>query len=413
MPIGFIRVTQPLILNLDTSNYLKKLAVLSSHPIQYNAPLFALMAEKCEFELRVFYTWGEDAGKPKYDPDFGKVIEWDIPLLKGYSYQFMKNVSKQPGSHHFFGIDNPDLIQDIESWSADVVWIWGWSFKSHLKAISYFHGKIPVWFRGDSTLLDDSIGFSLKSVLRGMLLKWIYRHVNTAFFVGEHNKKYFLKFGLKENQLVHAPHVVDVERFATWNDHDTLKLETWKTELGIKPDDFVILFAGKFEPKKNPNFIISLAKQLKSDSFKFVMVGNGVMEPEINEAVKLDKRIIVLPFQNQSMMPMTYRLGDVFVLPSVGPGETWGLAMNEALACGIPVFGSNKCGGSIDLIDDSCGLIFEPNDIILLVERLNALSSDNDQLNEMKDNAAKRAKEFHYNKVVEAVNQQMRKQFST
>jgi glycosyltransferase involved in cell wall biosynthesis len=244
-------------------------------------------------------------------------------------------------------------------------------------------------------------------------LKWIYRHVNTAFFVGEHNKKYFLKFGLKENQLVHAPHVVDVERFATWNDHDTLKLETWKTELGIKPDDFVILFAGKFEPKKNPNFIISLAKQLKSDSFKFVMVGNGVMEPEINEAVKLDKRIIVLPFQNQSMMPMTYRLGDVFVLPSVGPGETWGLAMNEALACGIPVFGSNKCGGSIDLIDDSCGLIFEPNDIILLVERLNALSSDNDQLNEMKDNAAKRAKEFHYNKVVEAVNQQMRKQFST
>ena len=369
------------------------------------------MAEKREFELRIFYTWGEDVVKPKFDPDFGKVIEWDIPLLKGYSYQFTKNVSKQPGSHHFRGIDNPDLIQDIESWGADVVWIWGWSFKSHLKVLRCFHGKIPVWFRGDSTLLDDSIGFSLKSVFRGMVLKWVYRHVDTAFFVGENNKQYFLKFGLKENQLVHAPHVVDIERFATWNDQDTLKLETWKTELGMKPNDFVILFAGKFEPKKNPKFIISLTKQLKSDRFKFVMVGNGVLESEINEAAKLDKRIIVLPFQNQSMMPMTYRLADVFVLPSVGPGETWGLAMNEALACGIPVFGSNKCGGSIDLIDDSCGLIFEPYDLTSVVQRLNALCSDIDQLNKMKKNASKCAQEFHYSKVVEAVNQQMRNQF--
>jgi glycosyltransferase involved in cell wall biosynthesis len=143
------------------------------------------------------------------------------------------------------------------------------------------------------------------------------------------------------------------------------------------------------------------------------MVGNGVLEYEINEAAKLDKRIIVLPFQNQSMMPSTYRLGDVFVLPSLGPGETWGLAMNEALACGIPVFGSYKCGGSIDLIDDSCGLVFEPNDITLVVERLNALILDKDQLNQMKLNAAKRAQEFHYKKVVEVVNQQIQKQFPT
>jgi glycosyltransferase involved in cell wall biosynthesis len=390
---------------------MKKLAIISSHPIQYNAPLFALLAEKGEFDLRVFYTWGEDAVKPKFDPDFGKVIEWDIPLLKGYSYQFVKNVAKEPGSHHFFGIDNPHLIYEIEEWGADVVWIWGWSFKSHLKAIRYFYGKISVWFRGDSTLLDDSIGFSLKSVFRGMVLKWVYRHVDTAFFVGENNKKYFLKFGLKENQLVRAPHVVDVERFAAWTEQYTRKLESWKTELGIKPDDFVILFAGKFEPKKNPNFIISLAKQLKSDRFKFVMVGNGVLESEINEAAKLDKRIIVLPFQNQTRMPLTYRLGDVFVLPSVGPGETWGLAMNEALACGIPVLGSNKCGGSKDLIDESCGLEFEPSDITSVVQHLNALCSDKDELNEMKQNAAKRAQEFHYSKVVEVVNQQMRKQF--
>jgi glycosyltransferase involved in cell wall biosynthesis len=383
---------------------MKKLAIVSSHPIQYNAPLFVTMAKTGEFELRVFYTWGEDAIKPKFDPDFEKVIEWDIPLLKGYSYQFVKNVAKQPGTHHFWGIDNPHLIEEIEGWGADVVWIWGWSFKSHLKALRYFRGNIPVWFRGDSTLIDEVIGFSLKSILRELLLKWIYRHVDKAFFVGQNNKKYFLKFGLKENQLVRAPHAVDVDRFAKWNDEDVFKLDVWKSELGIKPNDFVILFAGKFEPKKNPNFIISLAKQLKLDTFKFVMVGNGVLESEINEAAKLDKRIIVLPFQNQSRMPMTYRLGDVFVLPSVGPGETWGLAMNEALACGIPVFGSNKCGGTVDLIDESCGLIFDPADVVFVKNQLNFLLINRNKLIEMKTNAHIRSKLFEYQNIVHIIN---------
>jgi len=56
-------------------------------------------------------------------------------------------------------------------------------------------------------------------------------------------------------------------------------------------------------------------------------------------------------------MPIVYRLADVFVLPSVGPGEAWGLAINEALASGIPVIASEKCGGSVDLIETSNGII--------------------------------------------------------
>jgi glycosyltransferase involved in cell wall biosynthesis len=408
MPIQWIGISA---VKNGLKNPLKKLAIISSHPIQYNAPLFALMSENGAFELRVFYTWGEDAVKPKFDPDFGKVIEWDIPLLKGYSYQFVENIAKRPGSHHFFGIDNLHLIQDIENWGADVVWLWGWSFKSHLKAMRYFSGKIPVWFRGDSTLLDEAKGNTLKSILRRALLKWIYRHIDMAFYVGENNKQYFLKFGLVDNQLVHAPHAVDVDRFTKWNDEDSHRLKDWESVLGIKEDDFVVLFAGKFEPKKNPLFIISLANQLKSDNIKFLLVGNGILESEIKEAATLDDRIIVLPFQNQSVIPTTYRLGDVFVLPSVGPGETWGLAMNEALACGIPVFGSAMCGGSIDLIDDNCGFVFNPSDVRLVAYKLNVLYLDKIRLKDMKRNALQYAQQFHYQRVLEAVNQQMEKQF--
>jgi glycosyltransferase involved in cell wall biosynthesis len=62
-------------------------------------------------------------------------------------------------------------------------------------------------------------------------------------------------------------------------------------------------------------------------------------------------------------MPLVYRLGDVFVLPSKGPGETWGLAINEAMACGRPVIASDKCGAAADMIKvNENGFVFKAGD---------------------------------------------------
>lgn len=382
---------------------MKKLAIISSHPIQYNAPLFTLMAEHGLFELKLFYTWGEDSIKPKYDPDFNRVVEWDIPLLQGYQYQFVKNVAKNPGSHHFFGIDNPDLINDLESWGADVVWVWGWSFKSHMKVMRHFHGKIPVWFRGDSTLIDVGDSPFWKLFLRKIFLSWVYKQVDLAFYVGENNKNYFLQHGLITSQLIHAPHAIDNRRYSFWNEELEDDLIAWKESLGISQNDIVVLFVGKLEPKKNPSFILDLATQLPSRKFKFLIIGDGILGDELKQKAKDDKRILFLPFQNQTTMPSVYRLGDVLVLPSLGPGETWGLAMNEAMACGIPVFGSTKCGGSIDLIDDSCGLIFDPNDFNTVVSQLNVLADNPDALSKLKLGAISKIQQFRYEKIVDAL----------
>jgi glycosyltransferase involved in cell wall biosynthesis len=337
----------------------KKLAIISSHPIQYNAPLFAMLAKEDKIDLKVFYTWGVDSIKEKYDPDFKQVIQWDIPLLEGYQYQFLENTSKDPGSHHFKGIINPDLNQEIEKWGADIIWVWGWAFDSHLKALRYFKGKKEVWFRGDSTLLDEPQGFSFKKILRRVFLNWVYRHVDKAFYVGTHNKAYFIKHGLKEKQLVYAPHAIDNDRFADPTGAYIKQAIEWRKELGISENQKVILFAGKLETKKNPFFLIKLAKELPSNEFKFVFVGSGPLETDLKK--QATENFIFLGFQNQKIMPIVYRLADVFVLPSTGPGETWGLAINEALACDIPVIASDKCGGAIDLIKSWNGIIVKDN----------------------------------------------------
>ena len=91
------------------------------------------------------------------------------------------------------------------------------------------------------------------------------------------------------------------------------------------------------------------------------------MENEVKNISAGISNITLLPFQNQSMMPVVYRLGDIFVLPSQGPGETWGLAINEAMACGSVVVASNKCGGAIDLIKQGeNGYIIEPKSNVLV-----------------------------------------------
>jgi len=63
-----------------------KLAVVSTHPIQYYAPVFRRIAAMASLDLRVFYTWSQVANGAIEDQGFGTTLEWDIPLLEGYAY---------------------------------------------------------------------------------------------------------------------------------------------------------------------------------------------------------------------------------------------------------------------------------------------------------------------------------------
>src|SRR6185312_6093732 len=168
---------------------MKRLAIVTTHPIQYNAPLFELLTKRNKIDIKVFYTWGETVLKRKYDPGFGKVIKWDIPLLEGYEYEFLANISSEKDSHHFNGIENPNIIKKINNYHPDAVLVYGWSFKSHLKVLRYYKNKIPVLFRGDSTLLDKKSW--ILSLKRNLFLRWVYRHIDFALYVGKNNYDYF------------------------------------------------------------------------------------------------------------------------------------------------------------------------------------------------------------------------------
>ena len=329
---------------------MNKLAIITTHPIQYNAPLFQLLSDRKHVAIKVFYTWGESASGNKFDPGFNRHVEWDIPLLEGYDYTFVKNVASSPGSHQYKGIQNPSLINEIQQWGANAVLVFGWNFKSHLAAIRFFKNKIPVFFRGDSTLLDEKKG--VKQFIRKLILRYVYSQIDTAFYAGVANKAYFEAMGLKEEQLVFMPHAADNSRFAA-NEVNVNAGRKLRAVLNIPADAIVFLFAGKLEEKKQPHYLIEKFVSLDIKNAFLIIAGSGELEKSLTNTYSVHSSIKFIGFQNQQQMPAVYNSCDVFVLPSKGPNETWGLALNEAMAAGKAIVASDKCGGSYDLIQDS------------------------------------------------------------
>ena len=381
---------------------MKKLAIITSHPIQYNAPLFRLIAQRKKIELKVFYTWGQAAAGNVYDPDFKKSFTWDIPLLEGYDYELIDNVSSKPGAFHFKGIINKNLVNLIDKYKPDALLIYGWSFQSHLKVMRYYKGRIPIFFRGDSTLLDEQPGWNFKKVMRRFSLKWVYQYIDKALYTGEANKIYFLKHGVTPEQLLYAPHAVDNDRFEDTDETYSLKAKQWRTDLGIPSDAFVFLFAGKLEAKKNPFLLLDAFVQLNEPEAYLLFVGNGELEQQLKEKAKHNKKVLFLDFQNQQIMPVVYRLGNVFVLPSQGPGETWGLSVNEAMACGLPVLVSNKCGCALDLVKDN-GFVFESNNPNELFEKMQELATDRKNALIKGTKSRQIIRQFHYSKIADVI----------
>jgi len=381
----------------------KRLAIITTHPIQYNAPIFKLLEFRNIITLKVFYTWGKDVLKEKFDPGFNRDIEWDIPLLEGYEFEFVENISVKKGSHHYNGINNPNLIRQIQNYSPSAILIYGWAFKSHLNSIRYFHNRIPVLFRGDSHLLDES-GL-VKSFLRNIFLRWVYSHIDFALYVGKNNADYFMKAGLKTNELIYAPHAIDNNRFACDDDVCVQKAKKMKQQLNIPVQSFVFLFAGKLELKKDPETLIHafLNAQTTEDVF-LVIVGNGPLEDSLKKLGNSSQKVKFMGFQNQTDMPSVYRMADVFVLPSKGPGETWGLAVNEAMAAGVPVIVSNKCGGAYDLIDQSRnGFIFEAGDSNDLTAKINLMVENKQRIEMMGQEARRKIASFCFETVAENI----------
>lgn len=374
-----------------------RLAVVVSHPIQYYVPWFVALARRHDLVLRVFYLW-TGMGGGALDPGFGQTIRWDLPLLQGYDHTFVPNRARRPGSDHFGGLHCPDLPRQLRDWRADGVLLFGYAWRAQLQLLLDPRlASLPMLLRGDSHDLVPRTG--ARAALAGLLRRILFRRLAGALAVGEANRRHLLAAGLPPRRIVLAPHAVDNDRFRAAAPAARAEAAAWRRRLGIDPAAPVLLFTGKFIAKKRPLDLVEAFLALNHPSAVLVLVGAGPLEPLIRQrlAGAPGAQVHLTGFVNQSAMPAAYALGDLIVLPSEGPGETWGLCINEAMNLGLPAIVSSHVGCGPDLVlPGRTGWVVPAGDRRALRDALAEVLADPGRLKRFGEAARERVAHYGY-----------------
>jgi len=373
-----------------------RLAIVLSHATQYYSPWFRWLREKTTLTFRVFYL--SDFGlQPSLDEKFGVSFAWDVDLKSGYDWEIVPNTAREPGTLRFGGLRNPELPARLQSWRPDAILLFGYNYHSHLKLIAWarLHG-LPLIFRGDSHLLGrKSLPFAKR-----LLLSVLYRQFAAVTYVGQANRDYFRRLGVPEKKLFFAPHAVNTAHFTPNDPRYRERAATLRAKLGLAPSNLVVLFAGKLSTAKQPDFLLEVFIQLHPPDTALVFVGDGseLDVLQARAASRPDIAVRFLPFANQSEMPAHYLLADLFVLPSHGHYETWGLAINEAMHMGVPCLVSDQVGCQGDLVTDGeTGWVFKAGRQDQLRAKLNeALLSLRSDRHALRPAIAKRIACYNY-----------------
>jgi glycosyltransferase involved in cell wall biosynthesis len=347
-----------------------RLAIVASHPIQYYAPIFRVLARR--FDVKVFFAHRatlDDQAKA----GFGVAFDWDVDLLSGYDYVFMRNISRRPGLDHFSGCDTPEITIRLAEARFDAVLVLGWHLKSFVQTLLAAKAqRLPLLVRGDSQLSTQRSTF--KRIIKAVGYPMFLRLFDRALYVGQRSKEYWMHYHYPMRRLFFSPHCIDTEWFssrATLESRHALRIR-----LGIIPDAKVALFAGKLVTFKRPLDVVAAAALLKSAGQQIVVLvaGSGPLQKEmIMAAHEARVEIHYLGFCNQTEMPAVYAASDCLVLPS-DARETWGLVANESLACGRPIVLADSVGSAPDLAADRVvGRVFPQGDISALANALRSV----------------------------------------
>ena len=336
-----------------------RLAILTTHPIQYHAPWFRALAVHPDVELDVIYCH-HATPLEQAKAGFGVEFNWDISLLDGYSHRFLKNLAKRPTVNSFAGLDTPEIKSIIEKESFDAVLINGWHYKSAWQAMrACWNTGTPVMVRSDSHLKTRRS--NAKQMAKWPFYRWFIPKLDACLPVGQWSRDYFLYYGANPKNIFIIPHVIDDEHFSTESKRLRPIRNRLREQWGLASDATVFLLVGKFVEKKRPLDFLRAMKQVAESGFDVsgLMVGDGPMRAQCEQFVREQQLPVRFTgFLNQSEIAKAYVTADALVLPSDG-GETWGLVVNEAMACGLPCFISDRVGCGPDMVSgDETGGIF-------------------------------------------------------
>ena len=370
---------------LDAGRHVRRIAVFTSHPIQYQAPLFRALAESAQVEPTVYFgsRHGVDVAM---DSGFGQAFQWDVPLLDGYRHVFLPNTAAAPDVSRFGGVrvTRPEAV--LAEARPDALLLLGWQTFAHVQMLmAAWNVGIPVIMRGESTLQREPVNGPRGSVRRTVWLPVRQRLYRAAFdrvraflVIGSRNRDYYRSFGVPDEKFFWAPYGVDNDWFARGALERTAARDRIRGQMGIGASTVVFASSAKLIARKRPFDLVDAvagARRRGADAHA-LFIGDGEERTAIvarAQAAGVPDAVSIAGFVNQRALPDWYAAADALVLPS-DSRETWGLVVNEAMAAGLPVVVSDAAGCSVDLVRPAeNGYTFPCGDVGALTDRLTDL----------------------------------------
>ena len=350
---------------------MKRLAVVASHVIQYQDPFFRRLAADPEVDVTVFYC--SRAGAEVYrDADMGTSLRWDIELLQGYRHVFLRNFGRGDG---YTRLINPSIVTKVAGYDAVLLFL-GWGTITSLLAIAACRATgTPFFLYGDSSFPPEVKTW--RDRVRAAFLRGVCRLASGFMVSGVLNAAYYAHYGADPKRFFLLPWAIDNERFAEASRFAPGEREAMRARFGIGNGQTAFVFSAKLVARKDPMTLLrALARMPQRDRAVVVFLGHGELrEPLEAFAREQSLNVRFAGFVNQADLPKHYAMCDVFVLPSVY--EPRGAVINEAMACGLPVVVTDRCGSLGDIVlEGENAFVYPAGDDAALVRAMDALMDD-------------------------------------
>jgi glycosyltransferase involved in cell wall biosynthesis len=268
-----------------------------------------------------------------------------------FQYKILPDIPIRMGRTDLFTLHlNYSTYSELMRIDPDVVISCGWDSLAAYLSYAYckkYRKKYILW--AGSTINEPS----WRRALSRPLVRFLVGNSDACIAYGTRAKEYLMSIGTNEDKIFMGWNSIDNSHFeakSRISDHEKDRL---KAQLKINTR-MVILYVGQLIERKGIHDLFDAFSLLKKQTtdVTLLIVGSGKEEPALKKRV-LEEGIPDVVFSgyiDYDQLPKYFGLSDVFVLPS--SEEVWGLVINEAMACGLPVITTNKVGASVDLVKD-------------------------------------------------------------
>ncbi|HEX3555880.1 MAG TPA: glycosyltransferase [Thermoanaerobaculia bacterium] len=312
-----------------------KIAFLVERPTQFEAPFYRFAARDPRHELRVLFTGGAGVAGPVFDPELGTAVSWGIDLLGGYPSE----VCPATGAAEW-------LAERLRPKRCDLLIVNGYTQPLYrLGTRLARRGGTATALRLDSVRFGGS---SLRDLAKRLLFATYMKRTYDLFFgVGSLTLEYLQAFGVPARRAGLFPYAVDVEEFRQRSRLALAEREAMRARLAVPAAARVVLSLAKFSPREAPWDLLRAFARLEREDLWLVLAGDGPERAALERAA--GARVRFPGYVPYPELPALYASADLFVHPA--REERWGVSVQEALACGLPVVASSRVGAAFDLVE--------------------------------------------------------------